>query len=112
MDFLTVKFLLGASPNSAGTLDSHMSLLANTLLSRTDSNLPFTTGSLDENFKLSTGDGLEVFLELLASIHAGVVALIMDPHREDALVLVDLRDAPEMEDVSEIGDEWPDEASL
>jgi hypothetical protein len=56
------------------------------------------------------GGGLGDFLEAL-SHHAGVVTLLILPQREDALVLVDLRDTPEIEEVSEAGEERPDELS-
>jgi hypothetical protein len=67
---------------------------------------------LDENFELSTGGGLGDFREPFVSHHAVVVALLIDPQREEAFVLVDLRDTPEMEDVSEAGEEGLDEVSL
>jgi hypothetical protein len=112
IDFRTVKLLFGASPNSVNALDSHISLLANTLLSLTGSNpLPFSTGSLEGSFELSTGGGLGDFPNPLVSHLMGVEPL-MDPQCEEAFVLVDLRDAPEMEDVSETGEESPDEDSL
>lgn len=46
------------------------------------------------------------------SNHPDVLALLMDPQSEEAFVLVDFRDAPEMDDVSEAGEERPDDVSL
>jgi hypothetical protein len=87
-----------------------MSLLAKTLLSLTGARL-LATGSLLTNLEFSpVGGGLGVFLEPLVFHHVGV-ALLMLPQNEEALVLVDMRDAPEMEDVSEAGEERPDDDS-
>ena len=109
---MTVKFLLGVSLNATGALASHISLLANTLLSLTDSNpLGFATGSFEAKFELSSGGMLGPFLDPLLSNHE-VEALLMEPQSEDASVLADFRDAPEMEEVSEAGEERPDEVSL
>ena len=43
------------------------------------------------------------------SIHA---LLLIDPHSEDSLVVVELKDVPEAEDVSETREECPDAVSL
>jgi hypothetical protein len=100
-----LKILFGVSPNDTGVLASHISLLAKTLLSLTGAR-PLATGSLLENLALlefsRVGGGLRVFLEPLVSHHE---ADLMDPQRDDAFVLEDFREAPEMEDVSDAGEE-------
>ena len=107
------KFLFGVSSKATGALASHISLLANTLDSLTGPRA-LATGSLLANLALPTfstsSGGLGDFLEPL-SHHAGVVTLLMLPQREDALVLLDLRDVAEIEEVSEAGEERPDELS-
>jgi hypothetical protein len=42
----------------------------------------------------------------------GVLALSVDPQIEEAFTLLDSRDTPETEDVSEAGEERPEEDSV